>query len=161
MTSTCISHSNARYSAHGGIVSEIGEQHRPFDGARLFEIVHEILRFLEGDADRRKHDGKFGIPAFDLRLPRDLRGEFGVRQTAHRKHGQFLPSYQRIESVDGRDARLDKFIGIVARGGIDRLSVDVHLLFGNDGRAAVAGIAHAVEHPPEHIFGHGKLLTVP
>ena len=84
-----------------------------------------------------------------------------MRQTAHGEYGKFLPADERIQPVDGRDTRLDKFVWIVTRGGIDGLAVDIHALFGNDGRAAVARVAHAVEHAPEHIFRDGEFEAVP
>lgn len=144
----------------GGVVGEIGKEHRPLDRARTAEIVHEILRFLEGDTDGGKHDGKFAVSAPHLCLAGDLCREFGVRQAAHREHGQLLSAHEGIQSVDGGDARLNKFVGIIARGGIDGLAVDIHLLFGYDRRPAVAGISHSVKHPPEHIPGNGEFLAV-
>ena len=84
-----------------------------------------------------------------------------MRKSAHREYGKFLSSYKGIQSVDRGDTRLNKFVGIIARGGVDRLAVDIHCLFGNDGLAAVAGIPHAVEHASQHVAGNGKLLAVP
>ena len=51
---------------------------------------------------------------------------------------------------------MNKLVGVVACGRVDRLAVDVHDFIGNYGRAAVAGISHTVEHSAQHIFGHRK-----
>ena len=45
-----------------------------------------------------------------------------------------------------------QFIGVIARRGVYRLTVDVYPLFGYDRRAAVLGIAESVENSAEHVF---------
>ena len=84
-----------------------------------------------------------------------------MRQTAHRKHGQFLTANERVQPVDCGNTRLDKLVGIIACGGVDRLAVDIHFLFGDNGRAVIARIAHTVEYASQHVLGHGKLLAMP
>ena len=49
-----------------------------------------------------------------LRLAGDLRGEARVRQAGAGEDGQLLPADERVEQVDGGDARLDELVGIVA-----------------------------------------------
>ena len=84
----------------------------------------------------------------------------GVRQTACAEHGQFLSADKGVKSVYCRNTRLNKFVGVIARVGVYRLTVDVHTHVGNDGCAAVDRFAHTVEYAPEHVFGHGKFQAV-
>ena len=39
------------------------------------------------------------------------------------------------------ECRLDELLRVVARGGVDGRAVDIQAFFGDDGRAAVYGIA--------------------
>ena len=77
-----------------------------------------------------------------------------MRQTRRRKDGQFLTADKRVKPVNRAHARLNKLVGIVARNGVERAAVYIQALFGQDFRAAVNGIAHAVEHPAEHVMRH-------
>ena len=71
--------------------------------------------------------------------------------------GQLLAAHQGIQAVDGGDARLDELVGVVPGGGVHGQAVDVPVLLGQDLRAAVDGLAHAVEHPAQHVAGHAQL----
>ena len=53
--------------------------------------------------------------------------------------------------MNGRDARLNKLGRIVARGRIHGRAIDIQMLFGDQRRAIVHGLAHAVEYAAEHI----------
>ena len=77
------------------------------------------------------------------------------------ENGQLLAPHQGVQPVDGGDARLDKLVGVVPGGGVHGQAVDVPVLVGQDGGAAVDGLAHAVEHPAQHIPGHPQLEGVP
>ena len=148
------------YTLYGGVVCKVGKEHRPFNRAGAFEIVHEILRFFKGYAYCGENYREIGIRTAHLCLSCNLCGELGVGQAAHREHGELLPSYKRIESVYCGYASLNEFVGIVARGGVDGFAVNIQLLFGNNRVAAVAGVAHAVEYSAQHIAGNGKLLAM-
>ena len=67
---------------------------------------------------------------------------------------------QGVQPVNGRDTRLNELIGVVAGGGIHGQTVDIPILVGQDGWAAVNRLPHAVEHPAQHISGHPQLKRV-
>ena len=144
-------HSRSCDTLYRGVVSKVGKQYRSFYRARAFEIVHEVLRFFKRNTYGGEHDSKFSVAALNLSLPCNLRGKLGVRQTAHREYGQLLSAHERVQPVDCGYARLNKFVGIVACGGIYRLAVNIHHFIGNNGSTSVAGVTHTVEHPPQHI----------
>ena len=144
----------------GGVVCKVGEEHRALDGARAAEFLRKVLRLLEGNADGGEDDGELALARAHLGLTGDLRGELRVGQAAHAEHGQLLAAHEGVEAVDGGDTRLDELVGVVARGGIDGLAVDVHHLFGEHGLSPVAGVAHAVKDAPEHIARDGEFLRV-
>ena len=80
-----------------------------------------------------------------------------MRQTACGKHGQLLSADKSVKSVNCRNTRLDKLVGVIAGVGVDGLTVDVHALVGNDRRTPVDRLPHTVENTSEHVFRHGKL----
>ena len=81
-------------------------------------------------------------------------------QTGAGEHGQFLAPDQGVQAVNGGDTGLNELVGIVPGRRVGGQAVDVHLLFGQNRRAAVDGIAHAVKYAAKHILGYGKLGAV-
>ena len=152
-------HSRGGYTFDCGVIREVDEHHRTFYGSRAPEVRNEEIRFLERDTDCGEHDCELAVRASHLRLTRNLRRKFRVGQTRHREHGKFLPANEGIKPVDCADSRLNEFVGIIARNGVYGLPVDVESGFGNDRRAAVARTSHTVEHPAQHILGHGKFYA--
>ena len=150
-------HARRRDTLDRGVVGKVCEQHRAVDGAGALEFIDEELRFFKCDADGGKDNGKVALAVQDLRLSRDLRGQLRVRQARAGEDRQLLPAHERVESVDARNAGLDKLVGVVARRGVHRKAVDVAVLVGNDGRAAVDGLTHAVENAAQHVARHGEL----
>ena len=71
-----------------------------------------------------------------------------------------MTSDKRVQTVDCAYTRLNKLVGIVARNGVYRLTVDVEFHFGDNGCAAVARSAHAVENSAQHIFAHAEFDAV-
>ena len=88
-------------------------------------------------------------PVQHLGLPGDLGGQGRMGQAGAGEDGQLLSPHQGVQPVDGGDARLDKLVGVVPGGGVHGQAVDVPVLVGQDGGAAVDGLAHAVEHPAQ------------
>ena len=84
-------------------------------------------------------------------LTRDLRGELSVGKTGGREDRKLLTSYQRVQTVDSGNARLDEFLRIVARGGVHRRAVDVHALFGDQRGAVVDRVAQTVKYARKHV----------
>ncbi len=90
-------------------------------------------------------------------LAGDLRREVVVRKAAAREDRQLLPAHERVQPVDGRDARLDEVVGEVAGRRVDRLAVDRSPDLGDDLRSVVARPAEAVEDTTEHVARDSEL----
>src|SRR3989442_4721356 len=137
-----------------GVVREVEEQDRPFQGARALEVVHEDAGVLVGDAHRREDDAEWLLAAEDLRLSRDLQGHLVVRQARAREQRQLLTADKGVQPVDRRDARLDELRGMLAGVRVDRGPLDLHALLGQDRGPSVRGLARprqdAAEHFPRH-----------
>ena len=78
-------------------------------------------------------------------------------QTGAGEDGQFLTANQGVQSVNGRNAGLNELGGVVPGCGVHGQTVDVHIGVGENLRAAVDGIAHAVEYAAQHILGNAQL----
>ena len=150
-------HTGGGDTLDGGVVGQVGEQHGAVDGAGAAELLYEVLGLLKGDADGGKHDGEIAGAVQNLGLTGDLSGQLRVGQTGAGEDGQLLAADQRVQTVDGGNAGLNKLVGIVAGGGVHGQTVDVAVLLGQDLGAAVDGLAHAVEHAAQHIAADGQL----
>ena len=139
-----------------GIVCKVDEKHRAFDCACFSEIGDKEIRFFKCDTDSGENDGEFAVAVQNFRLSCDLRRKFRMGKSRYAEHRQFLSPDKGVKPVDCADARLNEFVGIIARGGVYGLTVYVKSVFGDNGRAAVTGIADTVEDAAEHIFGHRK-----
>ena len=107
------------------VICQIHEQHRPVDGSGAAEIFNEEVRFLEGDAHGSEDHGEFLVGAPDLCLTGDLRRQLRMGQTGAGEHRQLLSPNQRVQPVNGRNARLDELSRIVPGGRVHRRTVDV------------------------------------
>ncbi|MPM66322.1 hypothetical protein SDC9_113229 [bioreactor metagenome] len=150
-------HARGRDAFDGGIIREIDKRNRLFNCARLSKIADEEIRFFKRDADRGKHDGEILIRAKHPCLARNLRGEVSMRQAGAGEHRQFLSANQRVEPVDRGDTRLNELAGVISRGGVHGRTVDVQVLFRNQRRPFVDGLAHAVKDSAEHIGSNVQL----
>ena len=153
-------HARGGDTLDGGVVGEVGEDDGAVDGAGAAEVVDEVLGLLKGDADGGEDDGEGLVVAQHAGLTGDLRGEGRVGQTGAGEDRQLLAADQGVQAVDGAHAGLDELGGVGAGGGVHGQAVDVHVRLGQDGGAAVDGLAHAVEDAAEHVLGHGQLLRV-
>ena len=81
-------------------------------------------------------------------------------QTVSGEDRKLLSAYQGVQTVNGRYAGLNELVGIVPGGGVHGQAVDIPILLGDDVGAAVNGLAHAVEHPAQHVAGHAQLQGV-
>ena len=81
-------------------------------------------------------------------------------QSGAGEDGQLLAADEGVQSVNGGNAGLDELGGVSAGGGVHGKTVDVAVLLGDDGRAFVDRLAHAVEDTAEHILAHAKLERV-
>ena len=96
------------------VIRQIHEQHSALDSARPAEVADKVIRFLIGDADSAENDGEAVALAQHARLTRNLRRQLCVRQTRAGEHRQLLPANQRVQTVNGGNARLDKFTTVIA-----------------------------------------------
>ena len=78
-------------------------------------------------------------------------------QTGAGEDGQLLTANQSVQSVNGRNAGLNELGGVVPGCGVHGQTVDVHIGVGENVRATVDGIAHAVEYTAQHILGNAQL----
>ena len=150
-------HAGRGDTLHGGVVGQVGEQDGALNGAGALELADEELGLLKGDADGGKDHGEVGVVVQHLGLTGDLRRQIGVGQTGAGKNGQLLAADQGVQAVDCADAGLDELVGVVPGGGVHGQAVDVAVFLGQQGRAAVDGLAHAVEHAAQHVGGHAQL----
>ena len=154
-------HTGGGNTFHGGVIGQVAEQHGTVNGAGALELADKELRLLKGDADGGEHHGEVGaFVSQHLGLPGDLRRQIGVRQAGAGENRQLLAANQRVQAVNGGNTGLDELVGIVTGSGVHGQAVDVPVLFRQDLRAAVNGLAHAVEHPAQHIAGHAQLQGV-
>ncbi len=153
-------HARRRDTLNRGVGGEVREENGALHRAGAAELVGEELSLLERDADGGKHDGEARAVIEHLGLTRDLGGELRVRQTGAGEDRQLLAAHEGVQTVNRGDARLDELVGVVARGGVDGQAADVEILLGQQLRAAVDGLAHAVKDTAEHVLGHAQLQRV-
>ena len=151
-------HAGGGDTLHGRVVGQVGEEHGAVDGPGAAEVLDKEVGLLEGDADGGKDHGEIArVVPQHLGLAGDLGGQIGVRQAGAGKDGQLLAADQGVQAVDGGDTRLNELIGVVPGGGVHGQAVDVPELLGQDGGAAVDGLAHAVKDPAQHVAGYAEL----
>ena len=105
-------HTGRADALNGRVVGKVREKNRPVDGPGALKLADKELRFLKGNTDGSKHHGKVRrLIAAHLGLTGNLSGEVRVRQAGAGENRQLLPANQRVQSVDGGNAGLDKFVG--------------------------------------------------
>ena len=140
------------------VVGKVRENDGAVDGACAAEFLNEELRFLKRNTDGGEDDGKVGsVVAQNLCLTRDLRGKLCMGKTGAGEDRQLLAADKGVQTVDRGNAGLDKFVRVIARGGVHRQTVNVLHLGGQNLGAAVLRVAHAVEDAAKHILRHGQL----
>ena len=153
----CQRHTRGCNAFHRRVVCQVDEQHRAVDSAGFAEAFDKEVGFLKGDTHGGEHHGERLIGAAHLCLPRNLRRQIGVGQTAGGEDGQLLPAHQRVQSVDRGNTGLDKLLRIVARCRVDGQAVDIPALRGQDRGTVVDGAAQTVKHAPQHILRYAQL----
>ena len=151
-------HTGGGNALHGGVVGQIGKEHRAVNGTGALELLHKEIGFLKGDTDGGKDHGKVGpLVAQHLSLTGDLGRQGGVGQARAGEDGQLLPTDQGIQPVDGGDAGLDELVGVVPGGGVHGQAVDVPVFVGKNVGSAIDRLSHTVEDPAQHLPGHPQL----
>ena len=153
-------HTGRRNTLYCRVGSKVYKEHRAVDCARALEIRNEEVRLFKRDTDSRKHNGKVCIGAADLRLTCYLSRKVCMRHTGAGENRQFLSADKRIQPVDCGNSRLNKFGGIVSRGGIYRRAVYIKRFFGDYFGTAVNNLAHTGENTSEHIGRNAELNSV-
>ena len=138
----------------GRVVRQVEEHDHVVEHAAGFEGLAEEVGHVVLHPHGRKDDGEALLFPREPGLAHDLGRQFVVRQAAHGEDGELLPPDQGVHAIDGRDPRLDELLGIGPGRGIDGLAVDVAAGLAHRQRAAVQGLAHAVEDPPQKICRH-------
>ena len=80
-----------------------------------------------------------------------------MRQTGAGEDRQLLPSYQGVQAINGRDAGLDKLIGVVAGGWVHCQTIDIPVFIRQNSRTIIDGLPHAVKDASQHIAGNSQL----
>ena len=96
--------------------------------------------------------GAYGDDCNDTNLTTNLSSNFVVRQSVGREDWNLLPTGNRVHDVDSRDARLDHFLRVDTRVGIDGLTLDIQVILSHDGGPLVNGFSGSVENSAEHVF---------
>mmetsp|Transcript_17879 Transcript_17879/g.43010 ORF Transcript_17879/g.43010 Transcript_17879/m.43010 type:complete len:228 (-) Transcript_17879:463-1146(-) len=124
---------------NGRIVRQVEEQRRTLHGPALLEITAEETRSLHIYSHGSEDDGEIllvrirRILKFDERgLTGDLGSHLVVGKTGGTEDGDLLPTRHGVHDIDGGNTRLDHGLGIIARGGVNGLSVDVQVGLGED-----------------------------
>ena len=108
------------------VVGKVRENDGAVDGACAAEFLNEELRFLKRNTDGGEDDGKVGsVVAQNLCLTRDLRGKLCMGKTGAGEDRQLLAADKGVQTVDRGNAGLDKFVRVIARGGVHRQTVNV------------------------------------
>ena len=151
----------------GGVVREVEEEGRALHGARLLEVAPEEASRLHVHPHGPEHDrevvlvGVGGVLQLDEGgLPGDLGRHLVVGESRGREDGDLLPPRHGVHDVDGGNTRLDHGLGVIPRGGVDGLAVDVEVGLREDLRARVDDLPGPVERPTEHLLGHTHLEDV-
>ena len=139
-----------------GSSGQVEEHDHVVEHAAGLEGLPEDIGHVVLHPHGRKHDGEAPLFPQEPGLAHDLGRQLVVRQAAHGEDGELLPPHQGVHAVDGRDPRLDELLGIGAGRGVDGLAVDVAAGFPHRRRAAVQGLAHAVEDAAQQVGGHRR-----
>ena len=142
------------------IIGQVGKQHRAVDGAGTAELINKEFRFLKGDTDGGENYSKVALAIQYPRLTGNLSRQLGVRQTGAGEDRQLLPSYQGVQAINGRDAGLDKLIGVVAGGWVHCQTIDIPVFIRQNSRTIIDGLAHSVKYTAQHIAGNRQLQRV-
>ena len=138
------------------VVCQIDKKYGSVESTRFPEGFDKIVGFLKGNSHSRENNGEFFIIGTHLCLSGDLRRKVCVRKSRGRKYGKLLSSDKGVQSVDGRNAGLNKLVWILSRGGIYGTSVDVKTHFRNYFGASVNGISQTVKYPSQHILRNAE-----
>ena len=153
-------HTGRGNTLDSGVGGKVDKEDGTVDSARLLKVGDKEVRFLKGDTDSGENNGELTVGASYLRLSCDLCRKVSVRHTGARENGELLAANQGVQTVNGRNTRLNELGGVDSGRGVNGSTVDVELFVGNDLGAAVNGGTHSAENSAEHIGGNGQLNTV-
>mmetsp|Transcript_13236 Transcript_13236/g.27456 ORF Transcript_13236/g.27456 Transcript_13236/m.27456 type:complete len:441 (-) Transcript_13236:62-1384(-) len=144
---------------NGGIIGQIQKQGRTLHGPGFFKIRAKKARRFHIDPHGPKDNGKVffvrihGILLLDQgSLTSNLRRHFIVGQTGGGENGNLLSAGNRVHDINGGNARLNHGLGVITRTGIDGLSVNVQIGFGEYLGSLVNDFTTAIKGSTEHFF---------
>lgn len=77
-----------------------------------------------------------------------------MRQTSSGEDGNLLTTSDGVHNVDGRYSGLNHFLRVDTRPRIDRLSLNVQIIFREDRWSLVDRFSRTVENTAQHVLGH-------
>lgn len=169
-----------------GVVCQVQEQSDTLHTAVLLKVPREEATCLQVDTHGTEDDGEVVLVVVvhalvglsnQTGLSTNLGGDFVVGETGRRKDGNLLATGDRVHRVDGGDTGGNHFLGVHlgmasawyplhilqythTRVGVDRTTVDIEVVLGQDLGALVNRPTRAVEDAPQHVLGHAELQTL-
>ena len=133
-------------------------------GITFFEVGTEETRGFHADTHDTKHDGKVilvsirGILLLDQQcLPCNLCVNLIMWKTGGGENRNFLSTSNGVHDINGRNTGLDHSFGVITRGRVDWLSVDIQVCFGKNLRCLVDDLTRTIEGLSKHLFGNTHL----
>jgi hypothetical protein len=111
---------------------------------------------MVGNPDGGEDNRKLFTMTPNLSLGGDLGRQLASWQTKPGENGQFLAAHQRIQPINGRDTSLNKLRGMVARPGVNGLTIDIKAQLGDNRRTTINRLTGAVEHATQHLQRNPK-----
>mmetsp|Transcript_17593 Transcript_17593/g.38076 ORF Transcript_17593/g.38076 Transcript_17593/m.38076 type:complete len:323 (-) Transcript_17593:344-1312(-) len=149
------------------IVCQVQEQGGTLHGTTLLEIGSEKTGSFHIHSHSTKHNGEVllvrisGILQLNEGgLTGNLSGNLIMGQSSSRKNGDFLSTGNRVHDINGRNTSLDHGLGIITRGGVDGLPVDIQVGLRKDLGTGINDLTGSVEGSSKHLLGHSHFEDV-
>ena len=114
-----------------GFTGEVQEHRGVGERAGILHSAAEGLGSVVGNANADENNGETRLArAPQSRILRDIAGDAIMRHAAGGEQRQLLPAHQAVHQVDRGDAGLYEILRQLARGRIDRDTVDAHAFAG-------------------------------
>merc|ERR1712166_798356 len=84
-------------------------------------------------------------------LTTNLGGNLVVRKTGSREKGNLLSTGNRVHHINGRDTSLNHFLWVLSLIRVNRLTLNVKEVFGEDGWTTINGLTGTVELTTQHL----------
>ena len=138
------------------VIGQIDKQYRTVNRTGFLKAFNEEVGFFKSNTHGGKNNGKVFICSENLGLPCNLGCQLGMGQTGCRENRQLLSTNQRVQTIDCRHSRLNKFFRITAGRRIHRQTVNIHAGFRQNIRSIINRRSHTVKHTAKHIFRYAQ-----